>query len=110
MTSELLRGGADPGAVGMAATWESGPKTEAGVPGAAAARAAAARAASIEEVRKLLVNILKSVGGSKCCAVQTMGGVCNGYIRASSISDRIASTLIPTDFESMTTGVVARIG
>lgn len=31
MTSELLRGGAEPGAVGIAATWESGPKTEAGV-------------------------------------------------------------------------------
>jgi len=61
-------------------------------------------------VKRLLVNILKSIVGSRCCAVGTMDGVCNGYIRASRISDRIASTLLLTDFTSMTTSVAAEIG
>lgn len=61
-------------------------------------------------VKRLLVNILKSIVGSRCCAVGIMDGVCSGYIRASRISDRIASTLLPTDFTSMTTSVAAEIG
>lgn len=47
----------------------------------------------MEVVKRLLVNILKSIVGSECCAAGTIGGVLNSYIRASSISDRIAPTL-----------------